>query len=175
MNGRRFAAVAVVVVSGTLAACGSREPPRPCPEVLIPRDLGAQVKFRPGPGRDATDVEHEARIIDFQGNCTFAWSGPATVTINVSVEVRRGPAATAPVTDVVYFAAIPRYFPNEAGKRSFPLRVEFRNNNTRVVLQEEVRLNLPLGPREPTEDYVIYLGLQLTPDEVEFNRRRFRG
>jgi hypothetical protein len=163
-------AVAAALAAAGLAGCAGKNPPRPCPPVLIPRDAGTLTKFRPGPGRDPTDVLYEAQIADFVGSCSFARSGAATVEVKVTLDIRRGPANSTGSADFVYFAAIPRYFPAEAGKRSFPVHVDFGDTPGRMVSQEEIRLTLPLKPTESTEEYEIYLGLQLTPEEIEYNK-----
>lgn len=171
MTRRRAVALAAVAIAAAgVAACGSKTPSRPCPPVLIPREAGTLIKFRPGPGRDATDVLYEVRIADFVGTCGFARNGAATVDIKVALDVRRGPAENTGRADFAYFAAIPRYFPAPAGKQTFPVTVAFTNTPGRLVAQEEIRLVLPLRPEDRTEDYEIFLGLQLTPEEIEFNK-----
>ena len=169
---RRSASLLLVALVGALAAAcsGTKAPPRACLPVLVPRDADTLIKFRPGPGRDPTDVMFEARIADFVGTCDFARSGAATVDIKVTLDVRRGPANAGGTAAFTYFAAIPRYFPNPAGKREMPVQVAFKDALGRAVAQEELRLVLPIGRDEPTEDIPIYLGLQLTPAEIEYNK-----
>lgn len=167
---RAFALAVVAIAAAGVAACGSRTPQRPCPPVLVPRDGGAMIKFRPGPGRDPTDVLYEVRIADFVGTCSFARSGAATVDIKVTLDVRRGPAETTGRAEFAYFAAIPRYFPAPTGKQTFPVSVSFGNTPGRLIAQEEIRLVLPLRPDERTDEYEIFLALQLTPEEVEYNK-----
>ncbi|MGE3934878.1 MAG: hypothetical protein AB7F67_16580 [Rhodospirillaceae bacterium] len=161
---------AAAIAAAGVAACGSKTPQRPCPPVLVPRDAGTMIKFRPGPGRDPTDVLYEVRIADFVGTCSFARSGAATVDIKVTLDVRRGPAETTGRADFAYFAAIPRFFPSPNGKQTFPVSASFGGTPGRLVAQEEIRLVLPLRPDERTDEYEIFLALQLTPEEIEYNK-----
>lgn len=70
--------------------------------------------------------------------------------------------------------AIPSYYPNPAGKQVFPLRFQFADPVTPVMVVRDapVTLTLPRAPGESLEDEDIYLGLQLTPEQLQRNRER---
>jgi hypothetical protein len=57
-------------------------------------------------------------------------------------------------------------------KRIYPLHVVFPPNVDRLVLRsEEQSLVLPVSPGRSGAAYTILIGFQLTPDELEQNRR----
>ena len=55
------------------AACGILEKDQryACPAVFILQDAQNLTRFKPGPGRDITDIRFEAEIFDFRGQCNF--------------------------------------------------------------------------------------------------------
>jgi hypothetical protein len=53
--------------------------------------------------------------------------------------------------------------------------VEFPGNLTRVALRDDdppVTVDIPLPAGRAATDYQILVGFQLSPDELEYNRRR---
>jgi hypothetical protein len=168
---RLGAGIAAAAALTAVSACGIFGKPQlpSCPPVAIVADTAKLVKFRPGPGRDLTDVEFEAELSDFRGQCDYDKKG-ANIDVTVAFTVSRGPAMQGRQAQFDYFVAIPRYRPAEAGKRIFTVAATFDTPAQRGVLTDEVRLQLSIKPEE-AESYEIYLGLQLSPDELEFNRR----
>jgi hypothetical protein len=149
---------------------GKSAPLPPCPPVAIVGETAKLVKFRPGPGRDLTDVEYEAEISDFQGKCDYDKRG-ANIDITIAFTIARGPAMASQQAQFDYFVAIPKYLPSNAGKRVFPVAVKFDTSAQRGVQTDEVHLQIPVQPND-SDTYEIYLGLQLSPEQLEFNRAR---
>jgi hypothetical protein len=158
----------------SLAGCSlfsSKKPLPPCPPVLILSDAARITKFRPGPGRDLTDVESEAEIIAFTGGCTQDAKG-ITMDLQLGFDVKRGPAAQGRTTELTYFIAIPKFYPEEQAKAVFTLPVTFPAGVDQArVTDDQVTLRIPMQPKDTVDDYLIYLGFQTTPEELEMNRR----
>ncbi len=163
---------AALGLAGILGGCAASKPP-PCPNFLILGEGAELVKFRPGPGRDVTDILFEAKIVDFQGTCDQT-KNEVSISLGIVFNIRRGPANLDRKAAFRYFVAIPKFFPRKEGKRTFPITVPFKENQPRVFFRDELELRIPLRPKETGADYEIYLGLQLTADELEFNRGRTR-
>jgi len=72
--------------------------------------------------------------------------------------------------DFRYFVAIPKFHPAPQGKSIFPLQAKFRGNQSRLNLIDEVRLEIPMPPRPKIDEYSIYMGIQLTPQQLEYNQ-----
>ena len=163
----------VLAAALALAGCGaSGEKARrlPCPDVLVLSEAGQLARFAPGAGRDATDLLFRAEMAGFRGHCEH-FEGRVEVVFDVLLDVRRGAANTEGRADFEYFVALPRFHPAPEGKRNFAVAVSFEDDRERVRFRDRVRIEIPLGPDETGASHDVYLGLQLSRDELEFNRR----
>lgn len=181
MNTPRIARLLFFVLAAPLVLSGcdswsrikGREAP-PCPPVYIMADAAKITKYRPGPGRDLTDVEMEGEVVAFKGDCIYDDKG-GEVSLQLAFELRRGPAATGRTLDVTYFVAVPKFYPAPGAKGLFTFPVTFPETVDRIrVTDDEVSMRLPVRDKELIDNYEIYLGFQLTPEEMEDNRRNKR-
>lgn len=160
------------------AGCSAfdRRPALPCPPVRVLRDASAETAYRPGAGHDVTDIVYRTRIADFTGSC--AWNDKRTevdVDLHVLFDTERGPANRDRKANFSYFVAIPAFYPAPQGKRILPVEVIFPENVSRVRSGDTVHVHVPIAPKKTGDDYPIYLGLQLTPQQIKENRRRLGG
>lgn len=155
-----------------LAGCGGGPEDRfapPCPTPSIPRDFGDVRRSRAG-GLDITDAVLEGRIIAVNGSCTRDSATIIKANVSVSMDLRRGPAATGRSTDVSYFVAVSEG-ERILDKRVYTLRAEFPGNTDRLrITGEELELRLPITAQKSAAAYRISVGFQLTPDELAANR-----
>lgn len=172
------AAVAAALCMAT-AACGLFEKDQvyACPQVFILQDAQKLTRFKPGPGRDITDIQFEAEIIDFRGGCDVdedddVWEVDVELLVLISVE--RGPANKGRDIEFEYFVVLPGFEGKPGGKRIFPVKGEFEEGRTRLLYQDSVELNIPLNNPNDAGKTEIVFGFQLTPDELKFNRSRQR-
>ena len=164
------------MLTAALAGCswiGSDKYRASCPNFLILGQGDVLVKFLSGSGRDITDVQFEAKIVDFAGSCEHDSKG-VSVSLNVAFAVKRGPANRDYRADFSYFVAIPKFFPAKEGKRSFPIAVGFQKIQTLVIYRDQIEMRIPLKPKEIGANYEVYLGFQLSQAELEYNRGRVR-
>lgn len=161
-----LAAVAAAVVSG----CQSTVLP-PCPSVRVDSTTARLVQFRDGGGQTPADVAYEARIIGYGGQCDFQDEGVA-IDMDIDLLVAAGPATQGGRADLYYFVAIPQYFPDAVGKRIFNVRASVPGQPGRRERFSEkgIRIFIPLKDNEPAAAYDVYVGFQLTPAQLEFNR-----
>lgn len=153
-----------------------RSVPPPCPPVLVVQDASTFTQYRPGPGRDVIDVVFQGRLADFRGGCT--WNRSRTqvdLEIGIAFDVERSPANRSRKGRFSYFVAIPAFYPAPEGKRIFPVDVAFPENVLRMRAHQTVRLSIPVAAGRRFDDYPVYIGFQLAPDEIEQNRRRRSG
>jgi hypothetical protein len=159
-----------------LAGCGAfqAEDKRKCPEIRFDAATSDLTRFRPGPGRDVTDITLTGEMAGYQGSCQYDDEG-VTVEMYLSFSMALGPAATDRATDFQYFVAIPQYFPAPSAKSIYTARAEFPNNVNRVRYRdEEVAIRIPLDKDESAAGLEIYVGFQLTPDELRYNQSKGR-
>jgi hypothetical protein len=169
---RLLAAVAATLV---LASCSSLSKPKegpPCPQISMLAETSRVTKFRDGPGRDITDIEYEAEIGGYKGECVYKDDDSVVITLAVVIDAERGPAAQGNAAEPSYFIAVPAYYPNPAAKSVLPVRIEFPENISKVRFRDEdVTMRIPLKGK-PGTDYEIFLGFQVTAEQLDYNRRR---
>ncbi len=155
-----------------LSGCGifsAAKPPLPCPKVFLTENTSHLTRFRPGKGRDITDIAFQADMPGYTGSCSYD-EKKLTVDLNVAFDVRRGPADQTRKVAFQYFVAIPKLFPSPTGKRIFDVGFAFQPNQGRTRFNDEIEIDLPLAKQTDGPSYEIYLGFQLTPEELAYNR-----
>ena len=165
---RASAATLAFATALALTACAQEQGPRPCPEVVLLADAARQVKFD-GQGRDLTDVLFEADLEAGRLICTYD-DEELDVDLQVRIIASRGPANSDRLANINYFVAVARANQTVLARRSFDIAIPFPGNRTRVSGLEEIGQVITLAPGEDGSDYRIYLGLDLTPEELRFNR-----
>ncbi len=141
-----------------------------CPKVAIVRDLSEVTQFRPGGGRDLTDVVSRAALADFSGNCEYASDG-VTVNVNLFLVAERGPALQGNQASYRYFVAVAK--PGEdrpSSKSEFDATITFEPGKPRAGSREELAPRIPLPKDVNARDWNIFVGFQLSPEELAFNR-----
>lgn len=165
-----LALVLPVALSGCSVFQKKKTPP-PCPPIYILADTAKITKYKPGPGRDLTDVEIEAEIAGYKGDCFYTEDG-GEVAFQISFTVKRGPAGKREGSELSYFVAIPKFFPAEGAKGVFTVPITFPEGvDVARTTDDEVVMRIPIKDREVVDDYEIYIGFQTTPEELEMNRR----
>lgn len=153
-----------------------KKPVPACPTIQLLKDTDMIVAYRPGPGRDITDIRFEAELKEFTGECEYIGKkgvySSVNVVLKVGFDITRGAAEKSSLIDVSYFIAMPEFYPKPAGRNIFRVRVAFPDNGNAVkILDEEVEISIPLSGSRKGPGSKIYIGFQLTPDQIEFNRR----
>jgi len=143
--------------------------PPPCPRVTVVKDAGRLTRFVGG-GRDVTDVNFEAEIQQLRSGCVYR-EREIVISLVVPIVVAIGPANRDGGARFNYFVAIARG-ENILVRRSFDVAVPFEDNQTRVGYVDELEQTIPLQGTELGNSYVVYVGIELTPAELEFNRQR---
>jgi hypothetical protein len=142
-----------------------------CPTVTILRDAADLTRYR-GAGRDLTDTVLGGRITGIKGDCKRDGADTVVTTVQVGIELARGPAAPGRQAELAYFVAV---LDGERilDKQVFPLRAEFPANGDRLRFNgDDVELRLKVRQDKTAAAYHIQVGFQLTPAELEFNRQR---
>ncbi len=144
----------------------------PCPQPVLIRSA-EDVTLYNGAGRDLTDMVLDGRITGLHGSCQLAdRSGQLDVSVQVEMELARGPAAPTRALDVPYFIAATEG-EQILGKQVLAEHVVFPPNVDRVrATTGTVTLHLPISPQKSGAAYAINVGFQLTPEELQQNRTR---
>lgn len=174
------AALAMAAFFPLLAACSSssdKQGAPPCPRVSVLSDASRMTRFKPGPGRDITDVELQAEIASYTGSCTYDMDKlTMNLSIQVGIDAERGPAAGERKTGLAYFVAIPVFFPKPEAKQIMPVEIAFPADMNRIrFVDEEVTISFPMRDFKDLKSYEIFLGLQLDQSQLEYNRATKRS
>lgn len=162
----------------TLAACANTpDIPRPCPQILIPADSAELTRFKPGQGRDIIDVLHVEKVTGFAHRCTYdmddTGAGELTVEVAPVIESSIGPASTDRVADFEYFLAITDKDKGILDKARFSLSIPFPQNQSKVQWQkpDPIVMRIPIQAGQTGDDFRVYVGLQLTRGELDYQRK----
>jgi len=178
---RRFALSAVgltaVLALGGCSIFESKEKPLPCPSVKIDRDTAQVTEFRGG--TDISDIVMETEIQGYAGECSVdRETNTVDMTLSVSFLAKLGPAATPGgkggerTQSFQYFVALPDFFPHPAGKHVFTATVPFPPNVNQVRYRDaDVTLHIPLAKTMSSGDARVYIGMQLTDEQLRYNRK----
>lgn len=176
MRGVSFRAIGPMLAGAALflAGCaGSGELAVKCPEIRIPQNTERLTRFRPGDGRDITDVRLQAEVTYLSGECTVE-EDVIEMTFPVAVAAQRGPANEEGVSPVTLFVAVATADRTILSRRELPLRLTFPGNKVRIISREELSVEIPRQEGDGVRDYLVFLGFALSREELTFNRQEER-
>ena len=162
-----------------LTACSmmtNSTPTMECPPVSILGDASKVTRFVDGPGRDLIDIDFTGEVTHLSGKCFYEIdgdTGSGVVRVNVKPEFRieRGAANKTRQADFEYFVSIVDDQGGILDKQVFPYSAKYWKNRTSVKdFDKPVELAIPLSGGQSGQDFTIYVGFQLSREEVEFNR-----
>lgn len=144
-----------------------KEPPK-CPVIRILADGAHLTKFKPGPGRDITDVLYTVDLVNYQGSCGYRDKDTHVETaIKVMFDIDRGPANLDGLGEISYFVAV-----ENRAKQAFSTKFKFPASTPKLrQVDEELSIDIPIREGDTPQNTTIWLSLQLTPDELDYNRR----
>ena len=168
MPAKNTGAVVALLLAGLAVGCSAGPDPESaagCPRVAVVADAAYAEQFRPGPGRDLTDLASRAQIMPISGRCAYDDSG-VTVSVNLPIVVERGPALTGAEVDYSYFVAVTDPDWTIIAKRSFPIRFRFESGSGFAASLEELEQAIPLDSQRQAADYQILIGLELDRQQL---------
>jgi hypothetical protein len=165
-----------------LGACASDEDEdtAPCPAAKVMAQPSELTRYRDGPGRDPTDVRFEARMMRVHGECGYhADGGEIEVELDVTMDILRGPALEDGKVSYRYFVAVGEWVSAEAtepvvhSRESFAVETVIPAGRRGLSYNDVLEISIPRPDDRDVRNYVIYLGFELTRDELKHNRDRF--
>jgi len=167
---RRFVAGAATSVAALslLTACSGIGGSSPtCPTVGVVQGAGQLTRFV---GSDLTDVEFEAQVGNLVAECEFdSDSRTGSIDLDIMFRTQRGPASAATEHEFGYFVAVVDPEGDVAARTPFSVRVAFDGNRTEVAKPERLALDIPVRENTSLRAYRIYVGMQLTKTQFDYN------
>lgn len=179
--GRRLSVLAALTLLATsVSACGSNSkgPPGPCPEVVVPKQSSYMTKFA-GNGSDLSDIAYEAKIDTYTTYCAYSVDQePAYIRTNLKVQLAatRGPRFSGDHVTLKYAIGVtgPGGKVIPGAKQVLDMDIDFSKGQVGNISADEVEVKIPLKQGENGDFYRVLLGLDLTQDQLDYNKRNPR-
>jgi len=173
----RVARVAALLAGGLfLAGCSTRaekaELAQSCPRAYRVQEAETLVRFKPGPGKDPTDVEFRADIGGIDVECTFyAKRGYVDVALKVQIVVAQGPGQNIQRANFEYAIGLIGPAGDYRQRQRFTADVAFGPERARGAIVDEIVVRIPFAPDVDPGGNRIAVALVLRPEELDYNRR----
>ena len=147
-----------------------------CPSLGSLKEAETLTRFRPGTGRDLTDIMLQAKIGRVVGTCEVKQSTlTGKVTLGVELLGERGPALEIDMASLEYFVVIEAPNGEIASREAFVLSMDFRKNVLETRAVDYLTFTIPNASPEALRAYRVFVGLQMTRDEWDFSQRTRQG
>lgn len=176
----RLAGLATLMAGGALlGACSSdagSPQSRPCPQVLVIQDASYLTRFT-GASEDLTDTSFEARVARSKSLCYYEEdrsTGATTIRSEIQLEfaASRGPNNPDSAARFRYQVGITGPGGTKMGApQLLDVEIPFSASRVQGTAQDEVFVYTPLRQGENGDFYRIWVSLEVTPKELEYNRR----
>jgi hypothetical protein len=172
---RRFlrrAAVPGVLVLGVAGCFGTTTESTGklvCPTPLIAPDLDAAAQLRAG-GSGPDDIRFGVKVLSINTNCRTEKVGLTADTRISFLAARSDPTLTH--GEFGYFVAVTDAERNILSKKEYTVSVEFAPRQNRLRVSDQLAIGLPVRDLSAGGKYLIIVGLQLSPEQIEFNRKQ---
>ena len=170
---RVITAVALSLAVGSCAFLDSGSP-NICPSTAILDDAGELVRFASVPPKGPGDVVFSTRMKYISGVCDVD-EKTVLMELSTAMEAIRGPANTKGEISFVYFVAILAGDKTVLSRTKFPMIARFQGRETKLDFADAITVTIPRKAGDLPKDYIVYLGFEMTPDELAFNRKKMRN
>ncbi len=144
---------------------------RGCPQAGILTDARLLTQYREGGGRDITDVAYRWEMLDAAADCSYD-DNVMSVTYAFNLAVELGPAARSATTEAPLFIALTKGGQDVINKTVFTQEAEFERGQRAVTYTHQYDdIELDIG-EDDGRQYQVVVGFQLTPAQLQENRRR---
>jgi hypothetical protein len=147
-------------------------PPPPCPRAVVGDNAGRLTRFSAA-GKDPADIVFEAEIADLVGSCVYN-DNSIDVDLQIQLIAGRGQAGTEDKAKFNYFVAVARTDKTVLSRDGFDTAIDLPTDKTRGQTVEELQQTIPLAEGETGANLVIVVGIEMTAEELEFNRKQGR-
>jgi hypothetical protein len=171
----RVRIAAALLASAVVTGCAILDEgtPNVCPSTAILHDAGELVRFATVPPQGPGDVSFTTRMKYISGVCDVS-EKEIEMELSTVMEAVRGPANEKGEARFVYFVAILDKDKTVLTRTKFPMIARFQGRETKLDFSEAVTVTIPKKDKSLPKDYIVYLGFEMTPDELAYNRKKQR-
>lgn len=142
-----------------------------CPNIAVLDAPGELTRFGGASPGALNDLLFQARMDVTDAFCEI--TDKATfVTAEAKISIARGPAETKGEVRFAFFVAVLDGQRNVILRDAFPLIVQFKKDETHLDYKDSFTIQIDRKPGIDPSSYSVYGGFEMTPDELEFSRRR---
>lgn len=160
----------VASVLPILAGCAS-DKANNCPGVSSIVETSIGTVFLPGKPVDPSNILYTIEITDVHGTCDV--DKPAlnsSTDVDITFRATRGPNGGGANYKVPYFVAISQ-FDRILAKKVYSIDFAFAPGETTTTFTDTVKsADVAAAKDKKTFDYIVLVGLQLTKEQLDFNR-----
>lgn len=168
------AAASIAALASGGCAVLNEGSPKTCPATAILDDAGELVRFASTPPKGPNDISFSTRMKYISGVCDSDES-EVVMELNTWMEAKRGPANTKGEFSFVYFVAILDKDKKVLTRTKFPMVARFQGREGELAFADAVTVTIPRKEGDLPTDYIVYLGFEMTPEELAFNRNKMRN
>ena len=170
-------AVVAVACLLALSGCGTadglfgKEMTAACP-VAGKLDTGDRlVRFGEGPGREEANVTLAVEVTHVLAACAFeAEENSGEVELSLWFRARRGQAGTGKEDRFGYFVAVVSPDDEVITRRTFERELELADEGAWTTFSDQLEVGMSVAEGVDLSVYRIYVGLELSPEQLEYNR-----
>ena len=170
--------IAVALSIGVLAAGGcallEEGSLNICPATAVLDDAGELVRFGTVPPKGPGDVSFNVRMKYISGICDVD-EKVVVMELRTAMEAARGPANEKGELHFVYFVAILDRDKTVLSRTKFPMIARFQGRETTLEFADAVTVTIPRKTGDIPKDYIVYLGFEMSPEELAYNRKKLRN
>jgi hypothetical protein len=164
------AAFAAVLTAGGCALINEGSP-KVCPSTAILDDAGELVRFAPSTAKGPGDVVFSAHMKYISGVCDMN-EKEVVMELSTWMETSRGPSNESGQVNFAYFVAILGKDKTVLTRVKFPMIAKFQGRETKLDFGDAVTVTIPRKQGDVPKDYIVYIGYEMTPAELAYNRKK---
>lgn len=142
-----------------------------CPNAAVLEAPGELVRFKEGTAAGPENVLYRTKMKYVSGICDFDEKS-IDMELSVAMEAKRGAANADGKAQFTFFIAVIDADRKILMREEFPLIAVFEKDDDDINFSESLTLSIPRKEGLAPTDYSVYLGFEMTPDELAYNRRR---
>jgi len=157
----------LVLLLGACSSSDEKVSVLTCPQVYMVQDAAHYVDYAPG-GTDLIDVRYDAKMISVEWLCTFITDeNRLEMEVRFGMRAMMGPSGKDAVGRFPYFVVVSDPDGEIIAKQVFAIDIGFPGNAIEVGHIESVFQKMTYASLARAADYTVYIGFQLTPEQLE--------